>query len=104
MAHDEEVYGPDHDSFRPERFLESDARDPAKFVFGFGRRYVRPAFVAIQKSDLFERSICPGRHFAENGLFIAFASILHTFWIGKALDANGKEIPFTPRWITAVQA
>ena len=42
--HDPEVYE-DPDAFRPERFIRdgrldfSAAPDPAKFVFGFGRRY-----------------------------------------------------------------
>lgn len=38
MAHDEGVYGTDSYSFRPERFLEADLRDPVKVIFGFGRR------------------------------------------------------------------
>ena len=38
MVRDKSVYGPDADEFRPERFLEKDLRDPARAVFGFGRR------------------------------------------------------------------
>ena len=44
MAYDEAVY-PDPSEFRPERFMNIDARardmtDPRGIVFGFGRRYV----------------------------------------------------------------
>ncbi len=40
--HDPEVYE-NPDDFRPERFLKDgginlDVRDPAKYIFGFGRR------------------------------------------------------------------
>ena len=36
--------------------------------------------------------ICPGRHFAEDVLFITIASILHVFDIVPALDAHGRPI------------
>ncbi|KAI9058748.1 cytochrome P450 [Trametes sanguinea] len=81
ILHDPEVY-PEPDIFRPERFLRdgqlrSDVLDPARVAFGFGRR------------------ICPGRHFAEDLLFINVASVLHTFDILPALDNTGKPIPVT---------
>ncbi|KAI0371500.1 CyP450 monooxygenase [Pilatotrama ljubarskyi] len=59
ISRDPEEY-PDPEEFRPERFLEDNARDPVAFVFGNGRR------------------ICPGRHFADASLFIIVASALHT--------------------------
>ncbi|KAL7280912.1 hypothetical protein ACG7TL_005856 [Trametes sanguinea] len=79
MARDESAY-PDANSFRPERFLRDgkinpDMRDPATFVFGFGRR------------------ICPGLHFVDMSLFITFASILHVFNIGPELDERGEPVP-----------
>ena len=45
MSRDEAVY-PNPDRFLPERFLKDgnidpNVRDPADFVFGFGRRYVQ---------------------------------------------------------------
>ena len=40
MSRDMRDYAPDPDSFRPERFIESNVRDPFEFVFGFGRRCV----------------------------------------------------------------
>lgn len=36
--------------------------------------------------------VCPGKHFAEDSLFITMASILATFDISKALDEEGMEI------------
>lgn len=39
MSRNEDIYGAEVDKFRPERFLETNRRDPALFVFGFGRRY-----------------------------------------------------------------
>lgn len=47
MLHNEEVYGPNTDEFRPERFLDTQGKlksnmaDPSDVAFGFGRRYVR---------------------------------------------------------------
>jgi len=80
MARDKTVYGPDAESFRPERFLEADLRDPSRLVFGFGRR------------------ICPGRYFADNSIFLAVATISHLFKIGKAVDKGGVEIEPKERW------
>ncbi|GJJ11034.1 hypothetical protein Clacol_005265 [Clathrus columnatus] len=65
---------PDADKFNPERFL--DERMPAPdFAFGYGRRE------------------CPGRYFADNGLFIIMVSILHVFNILPFEGENGPELP-----------
>jgi len=71
--------------FCPERFETMDAptaelRDPRSSVFGFGRR------------------ICPGRHFADNSIWLAMASVVATLDIRKARDANGAEIDFVPKF------
>ncbi|PIL24686.1 cytochrome P450 [Ganoderma sinense ZZ0214-1] len=82
--HDPNVYE-DPDIFRPERFIRdgrldfSAAPDPAKFIFGFGRR------------------ICPGRHFGMNGLFINVASVLHVFNITPPVDEKGQVIKIEPQ-------
>ncbi|KAI0667745.1 cytochrome P450 [Trametes maxima] len=65
--HDPEIYS-NPDSFFPERFIrdgkmDPTVLDPATIVFGFGRR------------------ICPGRQFADAGLFITVASLLHVFTV-----------------------
>ncbi|KAF8506218.1 cytochrome P450 [Gautieria morchelliformis] len=74
MLHDETVYGPDTEHFEPERFLRPGARDPSA-AFGFGRR------------------ICPGRHLADNTIYLAACSVLKVFDISHAKDANGVETP-----------
>ncbi|OSD07441.1 cytochrome P450 [Trametes coccinea BRFM310] len=76
--HDPEIY-PEPDRFYPERFIKDgklnpEVLDPATLVFGFGRR------------------ICPGRYFADAGLFILIASVLHVFEILPPLDEHGKPI------------
>ncbi|KAH9834637.1 cytochrome P450 monooxygenase [Rhodofomes roseus] len=75
MLHDPATY-PDPDAFRPERFngLNDDQEDPRNIVFGFGRR------------------ICPGRRFADIGIWHAMANIITTFDVRKTRDAMGDEI------------
>ncbi|KAJ7618383.1 cytochrome P450 [Roridomyces roridus] len=59
------------DEFVPERFLAEDTApvDPGLWAFGFGRR------------------ICPGKHLAENSVFIIISSLLATLDI--SLPPNG---------------
>ncbi|KAJ7575596.1 cytochrome P450 [Mycena floridula] len=84
LLHDPEQYGPNTDEFSPERFLSEDGQlnldvpDPI-FAFGYGRRR------------------CPGRHLSDATLFIAVASILHTFDITPPADASGVPIKLEPR-------
>ncbi|KAJ8468167.1 hypothetical protein ONZ51_g9809 [Trametes cubensis] len=79
ILHDPEHY-PNPETFEPDRFLKDgklneDVLDPATVMFGYGRR------------------ICPGRHFAENSLFINIACLLHVFDIMPAVDEHGSAIP-----------
>lgn len=78
ILHDPEIY-PDPFTFNPSRWLiktekglelNPNAPEPTA-AFGFGRRS------------------CPGRHFADNALFINISSILTCFSI-SALDASGR--------------
>ncbi|KAI0704552.1 cytochrome P450 [Earliella scabrosa] len=73
-----EKRGPyDPHAFVPERFLDSNPDnvpvDPASWAFGFGKR------------------ICPGKHLAENSLFILISTILAVFDI--APPASGELKP-----------
>ncbi|KAI0767308.1 CyP450 monooxygenase [Fomes fomentarius] len=81
--HDPDVYD-DPETYRPERFLKDGkldptVRDPSRFAFGYGRR------------------ICPGRHYADDALFINIASALHVFDITPPLDESGRPIKIEPR-------
>ncbi|KAM5533378.1 hypothetical protein V8D89_012928 [Ganoderma adspersum] len=81
MSRDPVAY-PDPDEFRPERFLDAATRDPMKYAFGFGRR------------------ICPGRHFADNSLFIIVAHVLHTLNVEPPLDGDGQTVELEFRYTT----
>ncbi|GBE89577.1 hypothetical protein SCP_1602400 [Sparassis crispa] len=76
MSRDEMIYK-DSEAFNPEHFL-SASKGPGEpylgAIFSFGRR------------------ICPGRHFAENGVWIIIATILASFDICKAIGKNGKAV------------
>ncbi|KAF3906918.1 hypothetical protein AA313_de0203533 [Arthrobotrys entomopaga] len=74
FLHDPDVYA-NPDSFDPERFLAPrNEPDPISDAFGYGRR------------------ICPGRFFANTGLYLSIANSLAAFNIGRSLDENGKEM------------
>ncbi|GLB43241.1 putative cytochrome p450 [Lyophyllum shimeji] len=76
MTLDESVYQ-DPFTFDPTRYLAAPAGRGEPYPtgpFGFGRR------------------ICPGRHFADDTLWIAMATILATISIAKAVGNDGKEI------------
>ncbi|KAI0697621.1 cytochrome P450 [Cerioporus squamosus] len=97
---DEETYD-EPEEFRPERFirdgqLDPAVRDPATVVFGFGCRFVAeslspllPSPGAVPDRRVGPCRICPGRYFAQAGLFITVASVLHVFDITPPLDDQG---------------
>ncbi|KAF8573529.1 cytochrome P450 [Ramaria rubella] len=66
MLQDERTYGPEIEKFKPEGFLDPTVH------------------------------ICPGRHFADNTIFITIASTLKAFQITPAIDSTGKEISVKP--------
>lgn len=69
MTRDQNVYGPDVEVFRPERFMGSQKLPTVGF--GFGRR------------------ICPGRHVARNSLWISISRLLWAFDIKPASSEAG---------------
>ncbi|KJA20625.1 hypothetical protein HYPSUDRAFT_1090837 [Hypholoma sublateritium FD-334 SS-4] len=76
MVRDEKTY-PEAKIFKPERFIGANGEltnDDRVLTSGFGRR------------------VCVGKHVASASLWIAFVSILATFNITKAKDADGRDI------------
>lgn len=83
ILHDPDIY-PNPFDFDPARYLSHTAEqpstvtrtnpDPRAFVFGYGRR------------------ICPGRHLAEDSLFITAATILSVFNILPCIDDDGNPL------------
>lgn len=80
------------DLFYPERYLDgSDLPDPREVVFGFGRRSVRScAVVSLQQLNIHDRK-CPGRHFAETGIWRMISNIIATLEISRSMDDEDKE-------------
>ncbi|KAF8574658.1 cytochrome P450 [Ramaria rubella] len=85
ILHDERTYGPEPETFRPERFLDTNIKFPLA-AFGYGRRA--------------GCRVCPGRHLAMNSLFIGAASVLKVFNIAHAKDIDGNDILVAP-WYTS---
>jgi len=64
-------------AFMPERYLTPDgavAEGATHHVFGFGRR------------------ICPGKHLADQNIWVAIVTMLATLRVAKARDESGNEI------------
>ncbi|KAF9527979.1 cytochrome P450 [Crepidotus variabilis] len=84
ITHDEAIY-PKADVFDPSRHLGDNPQpDPARFVFGYGRR------------------ICPGAHLAQNSLFLNMVNVLALFKISKPLDETGREYTPPAEWVSGV--
>ena len=74
FLHDPSVYS-DPESFDPGRFLPPrNEPEPETEAFGYGRRK------------------CPGRFFADAGIYLNIVQTLAAFNIGKAVDKGGQEI------------
>lgn len=87
ISRDEKRY-PEASSFKPERFMDVNNAltddDPARYVFGFGRRG------------------CPGRYAADASLWSAIVTMLATVEFSPAKDDQGNAIEFTPRFTTGL--
>ncbi|KAI5863340.1 cytochrome P450 [Durotheca rogersii] len=87
ISRDESVFGPDADSFVPERWLAAAAPDEPEAQRGDEEKEAR---VLLRDLPLtlfgFGRRICTGRHVARNGLFIAAARLLWAFDVELADD------------------
>lgn len=86
MTHDATKY-PAPFEFKPERFFTSSGElndDHVTPVWGWGRR------------------ICVGRYVADASLWSAITSMLAVFDFLKAMDEDGKDIDFEPRWTPGV--
>lgn len=104
MSQDPVAY-PQPEMFIPERFLHgysgkdgSEVRDPERFQFASvaGKLLDRSQTRDPRVTDRTHR-ICPGRHFANDALFLAVASVLHTFDIRAPLGLDGKPLPVAPK-------
>ncbi|EMD33482.1 hypothetical protein CERSUDRAFT_118062 [Gelatoporia subvermispora B] len=77
ILHDEQHYDNPFD-FNPDRFVPQEGAsaplDPREASFGYGRR------------------ICPGRHFADDLLWLMLVNILAAFDISKPVNADGKVV------------
>jgi len=84
LNRDPEIYGADAAHFNPARFLDAngevapcppETKEEGHVTYGFGRR------------------ICPGKHVANNSLFIDIAMVLWACKIEPGKDENGNVIP-----------
>ncbi|KAK0497941.1 cytochrome P450 [Armillaria luteobubalina] len=86
MLHDEAVYGPETETFNPDRFMKDGVLNPdvpfPMETFGFGRR------------------ICPGRDLAIDSIKITIVSLLAVFEFGKAVDAEGNTIEVSGEYLS----
>ncbi|KAL5114903.1 hypothetical protein ACEQ8H_007221 [Pleosporales sp. CAS-2024a] len=74
FTHDPDVY-PEPMAFKPERHLgDEPCPDPRMYTFGFGRR------------------VCPGRHVADNALFITIAQVLSVFKIAPPVEGEEPKV------------
>jgi hypothetical protein len=93
MTRDESIYS-EPDRFNPDRFFTADGKlnsDDTVLAFGLAGLVV-PKIHNISRLVRFGRRICVGRHNADAIVWAAIVSVLSTFNIAPAKDANGNEI------------
>jgi cytochrome P450 len=84
MNRDPEIFGKNTEHFDPARYLDAsgdiapgmcEIKEQGHFTYGFGRR------------------ICPGRHMADNTLFINIAVLLWASKFERKKDGSGRPLP-----------
>ena len=89
--------------YQPERYLKDgklnpDVVDPDSVAFGFGRRLVDLLLYSVMRHISHRRSIplsiCPGRHLADNSLYLLACCLLAVYDINPPVDNQGNTIKF----------
>ena len=84
--------------YQPERFLKDgklnpDVMDIDSVVFGFGRRSANPIYKLRRPiSWSYFPSVCPGRYFSNNSLYIIASCLLAVYEIKPPVDDQGNII------------
>ncbi|KAF8654799.1 hypothetical protein AX16_003368 [Volvariella volvacea WC 439] len=88
ILRDESIFGPDTDTYNPERFLKDGQINPdimfPEMAFGFGRR------------------ICAGKEIALSSVWLSITTILATLDITKAKDKDGNVIEPSGKYSTGM--
>ena len=90
--------------YQPERYLNDEKLNPNvmdldSVAFGFGRRWVYPTYslIILHLTDPEHLpSICPGRHLADNSLFLMVSCLLAVYDIKPPVDDQGNAIKLKP--------
>ncbi|CEL10589.1 hypothetical protein ASPCAL13706 [Aspergillus calidoustus] len=100
ISREESIFGPDADSFIPERWLvdadptsdpDNDPQPKAQ------HKTLNKAMLTSVAGFGYGRRTCPGRHFARNVIWIVIAQLLWAFEIRPGIDEEtGERIPVDP--------
>ncbi|KAJ3915046.1 cytochrome P450 [Lentinula edodes] len=85
MNRDKDIYGPDADQFRPERFLQQHDSGMNAQIFTLRAEYEKDDGHCVYG---FGRRACAGRHVADNALFINICTILWALHIEPEIHTN----------------
>ncbi|KAJ3896443.1 cytochrome P450 [Lentinula edodes] len=85
MNRDKDIYGPDADQFRPERFLQQHDSGMNAQIFTLRAEYEKDGGHCAYG---FGRRACAGRHVADNALFINICTILWALHIEPEIHTN----------------
>ena len=96
--------------YEPERYLKDgklnpDVIDPDSLAFGFGRRSVDITFSVMRCTSYglnLPTSMYPGKHFANNLLYILASCLLAVYDITPPIDDRGNVIELKPEFTSAL--